>query len=428
MVYTIPKEFLDDMLAKLKPVTNKLEKAGVPYQLKVLDNTEREVEVEVKRQKHMVRVIDVLYEQAGTYKIKGYTVVAVLEHTGKGVNLVYLVGNIKLTQEQVEMLHHLPPRCQHCNTNRQRKKTVILWNQQTGGMIQVGLSCLDDYTGMEVTTKLIKFTDIERAVGKILEDFTTEHIFSGHNDYYICLDDFLVACMLSRDEAIEEKGFNYWGKYMAYDILKNIMFYMDDQQKFEKSAEYREKAYQIIAFYRGLEYDPRESFRNNLKALCESGILRRKNYKLAVWILLSYENEILKQKRQVSYKEMKKLKEEQATGEFLGDIGDTVDTLEVVGMNHKTVEFYAGGREIYRIQNDCRYGNCRLQWTSDYELLDGKHYTLKGGRIKTRYIGTFGEKGNETYEKVTVITRCKMIASSDDEAVQRILARKQQQD
>jgi len=42
-----------------------------------------------------------------------------------------------------------PTRCEHCNHNRSRKMTVVLQNE-TGELIQVGRSCLKDFTGHEV--------------------------------------------------------------------------------------------------------------------------------------------------------------------------------------------------------------------------------------------------------------------------------------
>lgn len=78
--------------------------------------------------------------------IGGYTVVAKIEHTPAG-NVIANLG-----MENAAAWTHAPSRCEHCNTTRRRAATYIL--RSMDGDIQVGKTCLKDYTGHDAASAL----------------------------------------------------------------------------------------------------------------------------------------------------------------------------------------------------------------------------------------------------------------------------------
>jgi hypothetical protein len=77
-------------------------------------------------------------------KIDGWILVAVLEHTPEGNLIRSLPGS------EIDLIKYreVGPRCDHCKTVRQRKDTYIVRNGSE--TLQVGKSCLKDFTGHEL--------------------------------------------------------------------------------------------------------------------------------------------------------------------------------------------------------------------------------------------------------------------------------------
>jgi hypothetical protein len=77
--------------------------------------------------------------------VKGWQVVAALEHTAKGMPIIYNTsGSIPQQYQAAE------PHCDHCGIDRRRIWTYILQNTTTGEYKQVGSTCLKDFTGHAV--------------------------------------------------------------------------------------------------------------------------------------------------------------------------------------------------------------------------------------------------------------------------------------
>ena len=144
MKLTILSDLLPELEARIQKFQKKYNKYGTdtfsyskgePY---VVEDTAAE--------NYMKEVVDV--EISGAYKVQGYQIVASCEWLdNQKANLIYSDENISIPAR-----FRTSCNCEHCNTNRQRKHTTILRNEETGEFKQVGNSCLADYFGQSIVT------------------------------------------------------------------------------------------------------------------------------------------------------------------------------------------------------------------------------------------------------------------------------------
>lgn len=138
------KEEVDKKLRKLKA---KAESYGydfeydfsLPYlfEVKVYEgNTTNVVE------RYNVEAVDVTI-RSGYIKKGNYVVLAMIEHLGEK-NLVTPIS----TNEVKTAWYSIPGNCEHCGVTRPRVKTFMVKNTDTGEEVQVGRTCLKDYTGI----------------------------------------------------------------------------------------------------------------------------------------------------------------------------------------------------------------------------------------------------------------------------------------
>lgn len=110
----------------------------------------------------MVEVLDVTvtYEPI---KLQGWTLVGVLDHTlNSEYNLVSKAGkNIEVPQQY----RSSDAACVHCNTRRNRNKTILVHNEESG-FKQVGTSCVKDYLGHDIYTLLKWFSFVDELDGE----------------------------------------------------------------------------------------------------------------------------------------------------------------------------------------------------------------------------------------------------------------------
>ena len=82
----------------------------------------------------------------GKYENDTYDFVAVLEHKPNGNIIRQVNNNITIP----EFYKTCPAYCEHCGTVRNRKDTYLVYNKKGNKLIQVGKSCLKDFTDLDL--------------------------------------------------------------------------------------------------------------------------------------------------------------------------------------------------------------------------------------------------------------------------------------
>lgn len=156
--YKVAKTYWPELEKKIKSCIRKLDKYGLSHLFEVGDTSVEYVtlyeydEVGYCWVPHGVIATEVISYNFEMEEIKlgDWTPVASIEHNvgvihDKSYNAVTMLNNNYSRNSQWEFI---PPKCEHCNSNRRRNKTVILVND-AGEYKQVGTSCLKEFTGID---------------------------------------------------------------------------------------------------------------------------------------------------------------------------------------------------------------------------------------------------------------------------------------
>lgn len=95
----------------------------------------------------------------------------------------------------IESFRGRPQYCEHCSTLRKRKYTYLVYGEKDASLMQIGRSCLADYTGAALPESMLKHAealhelvvDIQRQSGPY--ELPAHQIKTGYR-----VDDFLAAC------------------------------------------------------------------------------------------------------------------------------------------------------------------------------------------------------------------------------------------
>lgn len=137
MQFAIYEENIERIRKKMTKIRNKCAKYGCEFHYEEVGEEFREVEK--NGEKAILRYI--IIEAEGEAIVNGWRFVASVEHTENG-NIIKSCCGIEVP----ERYYTSKPVCEHCHSNRYRKDTYIVMNEETGEFKQVGKSCLRDFT------------------------------------------------------------------------------------------------------------------------------------------------------------------------------------------------------------------------------------------------------------------------------------------
>lgn len=283
-IYTVPVENFENLQKQLAKINNRSAKCGTSgFKLNVhgtditpLGNGE----------------VKVLYKVSITGeapKIAGYTFIARLDHntdpTGAS-NLVYAMPNATLTQEQ----RNLPALCDHCGTKRFRRDTYLLHEDATGNVIQVGRTCLKDFTGHD-PEKILKYAGYLLSLYNSVNS-ATENEFHMNNWRTIETEHYLAYVALairtwgwvSGKTAYENGGTST--RQDAWTVMTDNQGYYE-RQGIVLTDEDRKKASEALTW--ALAQDKSKSdFMHNMVTVAETGYIDMASSGVAAAIIQVY--------------------------------------------------------------------------------------------------------------------------------------------
>ena len=136
--YSIFEGNMERLEKKLQAISNKCKKYECDFSYRQTGTEFKEI---TNREGQKVVAKFITIEAEGKAIISGgYRFVASVDHTEKG-NIIKGFSDIEVPQKYYDM----NPICEHCNSNRYRKLTYIVMDEN-GTFKQVGKSCLKDFT------------------------------------------------------------------------------------------------------------------------------------------------------------------------------------------------------------------------------------------------------------------------------------------
>lgn len=266
MRYEIHEANMERLEKKLATIAKKCGKYGCEFNYEVVGETYKKVD---NGYGGKIDARFVVVEASGTAIVNGWKFVATLKHQDGG-NLINAVEGVEIP----ERYYTCDAKCEHCNTNRTRRDTYIVMNEETGEFKQVGKSCLKEFTGglsAEAVAMYISFFDA-LIVGEAVPEF------GGFKPYYDTKDLLLyyaetvrIFGFVKSDEPDNTKarGLNYYladngmlcGEQMR--IARNEMERYGFKADRAENIELRDNA---LAWLAGKDAD--SNYIHNLKLMC----------------------------------------------------------------------------------------------------------------------------------------------------------------
>ena len=386
MKYTIPSYKIKSVIKKLDSLNNGIklrEGAPITYTLsapyeKFVDLI-NEFDVPVSK---LVEMVDLTLDNF-VVSLNGWSFLAVTEHSKEGNITMKKIYDVEIPERYYESGTY----CEHCNTNRYRKYTYLVYKAETKEIFQVGSSCLQAYLGFDVSLLLEHAKLIDTLNGMFNKEHgrmekrgieaQTFETFIKRTIAYINQYGYVSAKKAREDAFLVATGFEVWGveynKTHNTDIINGAL-----------TQEVDDTFVAVYDWVYGLE-DNKSDYVRNIKVLLKRGYVTSKTATTAASIVGVYFANLNKQKVESVDK---------VTSNHIGTIKERIN----VTMTLKYVNSFEGKYGISHCYNFLTTEGNIIVWFSNTSNLEiDKTYTGKATVTKhTEYKGI----------KQTLVNRC----------------------
>lgn len=173
--------------------------------------------------------------------------------------------------------------CEHCNQNRKRNKTYILFNKEHDLYKQVGSTCLEEFFESDSIDSLDKQLDFVERFYEAVNQFKEEDVGNPTFD----LKDFLAKTLYE----IESNGWIPKSKADGVERHPTYLNVLNNYDSIECTNINYSKAIDIISYIESLEDD--SSYIQNLKTIARLGFVEYKCIGLAASMPSIYNRNII---------------------------------------------------------------------------------------------------------------------------------------
>lgn len=387
-MYKCLKNDFDKLERKIRRIVKKLKKYNLKYTFEILGETVEPVNVIDVSIPSQPVVIDTLYLDVVLYnftmdeiKLGNYETIAIIKHNeikNSDENLVYPIDP-EITIDN--KYRNIESKCNHCNINRKRNTTVLLQDLDAPEkIIQVGLTCLKEYTGISDIDVIKSYID--------LQDIFSDEVYIDHKSYnsyprYVKT----IAYLAYSIEMIETEGYQKeitkeqaWWK--AYEHETNTI-----------DKKYIKKVEDVLDFFAIRKFQ--NNFLENTKTLLSNEYSKMSG--LIAYAYLAYQ-------KQLEYEISQKEKVNKMSN-YVGNIGERID-IEVYLVRRFAFESFYGVQQLYIFKDE---KNNLYKWKTSKYIVDSKGQSIEMNENKIFMKGTI--KAHEEYKgvKQTELTRCRIL-------------------
>lgn len=306
----------------------------------------------------------------GTHKIVigNYEFVCSMTHLEEGEVLLFSSSDIKVPEEYKKSKSE----CEHCQINRYRKKTYLLFDNKLNKYIQVGSTCIKDFLSGEGLENIEQIHDIVADLNTFISNIDkidTKDVYS--------INKFLAySSAMVRDYGWQSKSSLETPTYIR---VLNALENNEDVIITELDVEQVNSCINWVS-----SLSDENNYLHNLKVIVNHGIIEHKTAPLAASIIKAFQSS--------------KPKQNKIESNYVGNVGDKI----VLDLEFKKqFEFFSqyGTTYIYLFNDD--NGNT-LTWKTSklVPFEDNKKYIIRGTVKKHNLY-------KEKY-KQTELTRCKV--------------------
>lgn len=322
-------------------------------------------------------------------KLGEYTPIAVLDHTvSETENIIH---NLTTDSEKPviipEKYRTVKSTCEHCKSDRQRNKTVLL--QDTNGNIkQIGTTCIKEYTGTDAADIISIYSDIHDL---LIEDLEADYERISHFPRYTETIDYLIACI----QLIIEKGYikesyrdNRPTKIEAWEIAGSDRV----DNKYKTIAE------KVTNYFKTNTFT--NDFLNNIKVYLSNGYTKESGF--IAYAYIAYQKQIEIENR------IKAEKEKGQKSSHVGNVGDKIEITLTIEKRITTEYAYSAYNSttnyIYIMHDE---DNNIYTWKTSTCIYNDKNHPADTDDI-VKLKGTIKAHNEYKESKQTELTRCKV--------------------
>lgn len=299
-------------------------------------------------------------------RLKGWSFLAKLEHES-GATICKVISGDTLPAHY----HQAAGTCEHCNTKRNRTVTFVLRQRGSEKCIQVGASCLADFTGHPDAESILglyaHWCAVEAGLEEAPEQYDREG--AGSRCDLVRLDSYLsyVAMCVRQGgyigkQAAEEKGF----PTTASDALHFLLKRGSADDKPTPSAEDIETAQKAIQWVTGGISDKLPiNLALNYQALVKQEVVRfgprRDQTAIAASIIASYHKSVA-------------LEREKLVSQWLGIVGEKLVLADVLVVKVLELEGRYGVKFLHIMRDGL--GNALTWMCSGKPFSEGRRYSF----------------------------------------------------
>ncbi len=415
MKYSIYKHYAESegFKKKLRSIQKKCEKYGNSFYVVVHDNNPYTVNIPCKTAKNGVvpcEMVDI--EMVGSPLISGFELIGMLEHHDIPQAQTQEQSTDQCQETSQNIINdltkgrvHIPARyrtapavCEHCKKNIIRTKTYLVRNTGTGEIMQVGSTCMKDFTGQGMSVEdVARFYDIEYDLAHLndtVDPDSDDYIRAGGSRMMKTQD--VIAYALAY---IKKDGYIKSGQYdSTKSRLQDCFWGRCEDFSHEDMKPFFEQSAQVQEWARGINHSTCSDYMHNISVAMSTEYSR---YNSLGYIGAGVNTWI---------KEQDKLAQAQLSpSKSQGQVGDkiTVQINKVRALYSSTFGVGYGkcvNNTTYRMVDG--QGNVFLWKTSTCpfdNLEQGQSFILRG-TVKDHSV----YKG----ENQTVLTRCKIVSAA----------------
>ncbi len=320
-------------------------------------------------------------------QVEGWTLIAIIEHLDGGSADFRNVINL-LPGHQHRVLpgfyRTVEPKCQHCKLSRSRDLTYLIL-KETGRLMQVGSSCLKDFTGHKSPEALAKFY---KHLESTLEEAAEEDWSGGGPDNWMSLPGYLTRVAA----IIEERGWVSRSAAENTNLGATADIALDPEYEIEPTDKHSEVAEAAIAWVRTdlTEKESLNDYEWNLSAIFgqDETHFHMKHAGYVASAINTF-NKI----------ETEKVLAKISESEYQGEIGERLTDLSLTVVKRLEYEGYNYDDVLHITIMGDEENNVYVWKTSAKKLNEGETYLIAGTvKAHNEYKGI----------KQTILTRCKI--------------------
>lgn len=374
----IPEHRVEDTVGKLKRLSSRAVKLNMPaFDIEV---GEPEVHKKLAGNGDPYDTVNTsvvpITVVGGVPRLKGWQFVAKIEHDDD-VNEVLGFGAQKLVDDDPAMFEKLTqcePDCQHCNVKRNRN-TTYLFKSETNPqeLIQVGSSCIDDFSGHKNPVDLLRMANQFVSVMGELADPDEMGVGGSGSRLYDMERILAVASSVVRADGGWVSRDSAGSSGCSVDWVTSVMLDPKMQRKLVTEGDER-KGTEIFNWLTSDAFEVgTDIYRSNLAGMAARGYVPAKKIGLAGSAVATYARDMQKLKQQ---KERNDKYESVAIGEPDKKISRTVLLEKKVPIENQW------GMNVLHIFKDVET-NAKMTWfnSGSGKFLEGRQYNISG-RVK----------------------------------------------